>query len=98
MKVIAALFLVAILSGCSTVTGVVRDKPTGTPISSATINVGKSSTTSDAVGHYELVGSFLPGDTLIINAPGYNMYTRTLKGSAGTKNFEDIELTPKKYN
>jgi hypothetical protein len=95
MKYLASFLLISILAGCASVTGVVRDKPTGTPISSATINVNRSSTTTDAVGHYKLMGSFVRGDTLMVNAPGYNMYTHTLRDF---NEIVDIELTPKNHN
>lgn len=96
LKVLVATFAL-LLSGCSTVSGVVRDKQTSTPISSATVTVMRvsSSTTTDAVGHYQLQGAFVPGDTLMVNAPGYNIYTGSLKTS-GPQEIIDIDLVPKK--
>ena len=42
-----------VLVGCSTVVrGVVRDKPTGNPLSSATISIGESNATTNAIGAY----------------------------------------------
>ena len=35
----------------------------------------------------------MPGDTVMINAPGYNIYTRTVKS---TNEIVDIELIEKK--
>ncbi|PSW05649.1 carboxypeptidase regulatory-like domain-containing protein [Photobacterium lipolyticum] len=86
-----------VLTGCSSVIGVVRDKNTSTPISSATVTVMRTSTTTttDAVGHYKLAGMFIPGDTMMINAPGYNIYTGTLRNGAGQE-FIDVDLVPKK--
>lgn len=85
-----------IIAGCSSVSGVVRDKETSTPISSATVTVvnRSSSTTTDAVGHYKLMGAFLPGDTLMVNAPGYNIYSGSIQSSQDQ--IVDIELVPKK--
>ena len=79
----------------SSVQGVVRDKETSTPISSATVTVVRTSnsTLTDAVGYYNLTGMFIPGDTLMINAPSYNIYTGTLKN--GSREFIDIDLVPK---
>ncbi|WP_075767165.1 carboxypeptidase regulatory-like domain-containing protein [Photobacterium proteolyticum] len=94
-RFLAAITLV-VLSGCSSVVGVVRDKNTSTPVSSATVTVIRTSTTTttDAVGHYMLSGMFISGDTIMINAPGYNIYTGTLKSGAG-KEFIDVDLVPK---
>jgi len=79
----------------SSVQGVVRDKETSTPISAATVTVVRTSnsTLTDAVGYYNLTGMFIPGDTLMINAPSYNIYTGTLKN--GSREFIDIDLVPK---
>jgi hypothetical protein len=52
----------------------------------------QNSTVTDAVGHYLLTGMFIPGGTLMINAPSYNISTQTLKSS---QNYIDIELVPK---
>ncbi|MCD9523930.1 hypothetical protein GLP14_13985 [Photobacterium carnosum] len=92
---ISAAFL--FLAGCSSVVGVVRDKTTSTPISSATVTVMRtsSSTTTDAIGHYNLSGMFIPGDTMMVNAPGYNIYTGTLTKGSGQE-IIDIDLVSKK--
>ncbi len=90
----AALSLIAfILTACSSVQGVVRDKPTGTPIPSAHINIKSSSAITNAMGHYRITGPFLPGDTMMVNAPGYNIYTQSLKSQ---NDIIDVDLSPKK--
>ncbi|WP_372713585.1 carboxypeptidase regulatory-like domain-containing protein [Ilyobacter sp.] len=88
--------ILTVLTGCSSVQGVVRDKETSTTISAATVTVVRTSnsTLTDAVGHYNLSGLFIPGDTLMINAPSYNIYTGTLKNA--TREFIDVDLVPKK--
>lgn len=83
--------LLAVLSGCTTVQGVVRDKPTGNPIPSANVTIKDKSGTTDAMGAYKVSGSFEPSDTMMINAPGYHIYTKSL----GEKVIHDIELTPR---
>lgn len=90
---ISAFFL---LTACSSVTGVVRDKETLTPISSATVTIPRvnSSTTTNAVGNYKLMGAFISGDTIMVNAPGYNIYTGTIRNAQNE--IMDIELVPKK--
>ncbi|MDP8080175.1 carboxypeptidase regulatory-like domain-containing protein [Phocoenobacter skyensis] len=59
--------------------GTVRDKDSGEPISSAVVTVNKNMATTDGFGHYRLVGYFMPGDTMIINAPSYNIHTLSIK-------------------
>ncbi|NOQ93404.1 MAG: hypothetical protein GQ547_02080 [Methylophaga sp.] len=81
-----------ILSACSNIQGVVRDRGTGTPIPSALVQINKDSASTDALGHYQILGSFLPGDTMMINAPGYNIYTKTVKS---TNEIVDIDLSKK---
>ncbi|MFB9934752.1 carboxypeptidase regulatory-like domain-containing protein [Photobacterium aphoticum] len=95
-KIVFASAVLMALTGCSSVVGVVRDKNTSTPISSATVTVMRTSTSTltDAVGHYALSGMFIPGDTMMINAPGYNIYTGTLRKGVGTE-FIDVDLVPK---
>jgi uncharacterized protein YceK len=92
-KIVIGIVL-TVLTGCSSVQGVVKDRETSSPISSATVMVTRTqnSTVTDAVGHYSLTGMFIPGDTLMINAPSYNISTQTLKSS---QNYIDIELVPK---
>jgi hypothetical protein len=80
------------LVGCgSVVQGVVRDKMTGNPISSASVSIGDESTTTNTYGIYELSVSTKPSSTLLINAPSYFMYTESL----GDKLIHDIELVPR---
>lgn len=81
------------MSACSSMQGVVRDKETGTPIPSAHVKVNRDSTTTDALGHYRVTGAFIPGDTMMVNAPGYNIYTRTVKS---TNEIVDVDLIEKK--
>jgi len=88
-KVIAISALAVFLSACSNLQGVVRDKDTGTPVPSAYIKVRQATGTSDAMGAYKVTGSFVPGDTLMVNAPGYNIYTQSVKS---TNEIIDVEL------
>ncbi|UTW12810.1 carboxypeptidase regulatory-like domain-containing protein [Marinobacterium rhizophilum] len=81
-----------ILSACSSMQGVVRDKETGTPIPSAHIVINRDSGTTNALGSYHVTGTFIPGDTMLINAPGYNIYTRTVKS---TNEIVDVDLSKK---
>lgn len=90
-KFCLALSLVSVVSGCTTVQGVVRDKPTGNPISSANVTIKNVNATTNAMGAYSLSGPFLPQDTMMINAPGYHIYTKSL----GRDTIHDIELTPR---
>ena len=90
-KLLMALPLVAFLGGCTTVSGVVRDKPTGNPISSAAVTINNVSTTTNAMGSYSVTGPFIPQHVIFVNAPGYNIYTK----SVGNQNIHDIELTPR---
>ena len=92
MKKISLLITALILSGCSSLQGVVRDKSTGTPIPSAHVTVKQYSAITNAIGHYEVRGAFIPGDTIMINAPGYNIYTQTVKS---TREIVDVDLTSK---
>lgn len=80
------------LSACSTMQGVVRDKETGTPIPSAHVVINRDSGTTNALGRYVVQGSFIPGDTMLVNAPGYNIYTRSVRAS---HEIVDIELSKK---
>lgn len=81
-----------ILSGCgSVVQGVVRDKPTGNPISSASVTVEDEVAVTNAMGVYELNVSVKPSSTIFVNAPGYYLYTESL----GDQLIHDIELVPR---
>jgi len=92
-KVVTIALLTIFLSACSNLQGVVRDKETGTPIPSAYVKVNRDSGVTDALGHYKVVGAFIPGDTMMVNAPGYNIYTQTIKS---TNEIIDVDLTKKK--
>jgi predicted small secreted protein len=91
-KTIVVSIMSLFLTACSSLQGVVRDKDTGSPIPSAYITVNRDSGTTNGLGHYELVGAFIPGDTMMVNAPGYNIYTQTIKT---TNEIIDIDLTKK---
>lgn len=87
-----------VLVGCSTVVrGVVRDKPTGNPLSSATISIGESNATTNAIGAYELKTRVKPASVLLINAPGYFMYSASVgrRGDEGSELVRDVELVPR---
>ncbi len=95
-KKITSLGLVALLTllgGCSSIPiqGVVRDKPTGNPISSASVSVGDESAVTDAMGSYHLDISDI-NQTMVVNAPGYFIYTKTI----GQETVNDIDLVPRK--
>ncbi len=82
--------LLTVVTACSSIQGVVRDKPTGSPISSATVTVGSNSTTTDAMGAYHLPTPE-PEEAMVVNAPGYNVYTKTV----GEDKIHDIDLVPR---
>ena len=87
-----ALVSALALSGCgSVVQGVVRDKPTGNPISSASVTIDDEVAVTNAMGVYELSVSAKPSSVIYVNAPGYFMYTESL----GDKLIHDIELVPR---
>ncbi|MDD2725366.1 MAG: hypothetical protein PHH59_15275 [Methylovulum sp.] len=90
---VAIVALLALVAGCSSIpiNGVVRDKPTGTPISSATVTIGEKTTATDAMGSYHLDISGTK-DAMIVNAPGYFIYTKTI----GEATIHDIDLVPRK--
>ena len=90
-KFLGAAATVAMLVGCSTVQGVVRNKYTGTPVAAAVVTVDKSSTSTNGFGHYYMQGSFLPGDTMMVNASCYDIYTGSI---TSTSEIKDINLTP----
>jgi hypothetical protein len=92
------LLLLVLGAGCSTtVRGVVRDKPTGNPLSSATVAIGERSGTTNAFGAYEVRARVKPASLLIINAPGYFMYSASVgkKSDAVCELVGDVELTPR---
>ena len=81
------------LTGCSSVQGVVRDKTTGSPVPSAVVTIGNRSGTSNATGYYRVSTLGTPGQTVLVDAPGYNIYSETIKPDS--PDIIDIELTPK---
>jgi hypothetical protein len=89
LSLLAGVALAAASLGCGTmVRGVIRDKPTGNPISSATVSIGKSNATTNAIGAYELKTDIESSSILLINAPGYFLYS----ASVGKRSDEDDEL------
>lgn len=85
-------------AGCSTIVrGVVRDKPTGNPLSSVTISIGDRNATTNAIGVYELKADVEPKSVLLVNAPGYFLYTASVgrKKDEGGDLVRDIELVPR---
>lgn len=92
MKKIFAVFILIIITGCSTVQGVIRDKETGTPVPSAHVVINRDSGSTDALGYYKVTGAFTIGDRMMVNAPGYHIYTRTIKN---INEIIDIDLTSK---
>lgn len=98
MRLSSLLFIGLAMVGCSTtVRGVVRDKPTGNPLSSATISVGEHSAVTNAVGAYELTARIKPSSVLLINAPGYFLYSASVakRGDEGGELVRDVELVPR---
>jgi predicted small secreted protein len=91
-KVICVAVAAVVLAGCSTVQGVVRDRYSGSPIAAAVVTVDNTTASTNGMGHYSLQGSFLPGDTMMVNAPCYNIYTGTI---TSTNEIKDVNLTPK---
>ena len=89
-KIISLSILALFLSACSSMQGVVRDKDSGTPIPSALIKINRSNATTDALGHYKIMGPFVPGDTMMVNAAGYNIYTKTV---TAIHEIADIDLS-----
>lgn len=84
--------------GCgSVVRGIVRDKPTGNPLSSASVVVGDRSATTNAVGAYEVRVDLDARSTLTVNAPGYFMYSASVakRGDEGDYVVRDVELVPR---
>lgn len=92
-KALAVSVAVLLLSACTSMQGVVRDKETGTPVASALVQIEQYDGSTDALGRYKVTGAFVPGDTMMVNAPGYNIYTRSVKSAT---EIVDVELTKKK--
>lgn len=96
----AVLVTTAVLAmgGCATtIRGIVRDKPTGNPLSSASVAVGDQTGTTNAVGAYVLSVRVKPASALLVNAPGYFMYSASVAktGSEGGEIVRDVELVPR---
>ena len=94
----AASSLALLVAGCSTtIHGVVRDKPTGSPVASASVGVGKNNARTNEIGAYELTCDVEPDAELIVNAPGYFLYTESVgkRESEGRDLVRDVELVPK---
>jgi hypothetical protein len=94
----AAALLTATGLGCSTtIHGVVRDKPTGNPLSSASVAIGEANATTNAMGAYTLEARVKPSSVLVINAPGYFMYSASVakRGDEGSELVRDVELAPR---
>lgn len=95
---LAAGAILAASLGCSTtVRGVIRDKPTGNPLASATVQVGESTATTNGFGAYVLDARVKPSSLLIINAPGYFMYSASVakRNDEGGDLIRDVELAPR---
>lgn len=98
LRRIAPLFIALALAGCSTtIRGVVRDKPTGNPLSSASVAVGEQSGITNAHGAYVLSARVKPASILLINAPGYFEYSASVakRGDEGGEIVRDVELVPR---
>lgn len=92
LKTLEICTVLLAVTGCGQVVqGVVRDKPTGNPIASATVTIGDDSTTTNGMGIYKLNTSAEPASTIVVNTPGYFMYSE----SVGDKLIHDIELVPR---
>lgn len=95
---IAASLLLAVL-GCGTVVrGVIRDKPTGNPIGSASVSADDKNATTNAFGIYVLEGvDVKPSTVLMVNAPGYFLYSASVNRTRndGDEIVRDVELVPK---
>jgi hypothetical protein len=96
MRVFLGVLLLAV--GCSnTINGVVRDKPTGNPLSSASVAVGERSATTNAMGAFKLKARIKPASILVVNAPGYFMYSASVakRSDEGGHLVRDVELVPR---
>jgi len=94
----AVFVLLLLVQGCSTtIRGVIRDKPTGNPLSSASVAVGDRSAVTDAVGAYVLSARVKPASALMVNAPGYFMYSASVakRSDEGGEIVRDVELVPR---
>lgn len=97
-QILAALLLAAAAAGCgTTIRGVIRDKPTGNPLPSVMVTVGKDNATTNAMGVYELrTDEVTPASVLVVNAPGYFMFTESVwRRDEGREVVRDVELVPR---
>lgn len=95
---IAAVLLVIGGIGCGiTIHGVVRDKPTGNPLSSASVAVGDKNAVTNANGIYTLQVDVSPASVLTVNAPGYFIYSASVakRSDEGDEIVRDVELVPR---
>ncbi len=96
---LTAAFLLVAVGGCGAVIrGVVRDKPTGNPIGSASVAAEDKSATTNAYGVYVLRDvDVKPSTVLMINAPGYFLYSASVNknNNDGDEIVRDVELVPK---
>lgn len=92
MRTMGIALIALLVSACSSVQGVVRDKSTGSPIPSALVKIKENSASTDALGHYRVNGAFVAGDTMMVNAPGYNIFTQTLRSP---QEIIDVDLAPR---
>ena len=85
-------------AGCSTTLhGVIRDKPTGNPLSSVSVALGERSATTNALGVYELRARVKPSSAILVNAPGYFLYSASVakRSDEGGDIARDVELVPR---
>ena len=96
-----AIFALCFAGGCATtIRGVVRDKPTGNPISAASVSLGDNSSSNaltNALGAYVLRARIRPGAVLLVNAPSYFMYSASVArhNDEGRELERDVELVPR---
>jgi len=100
MKSVQVLLAFAALAatGCTTtIHGVIRDKPTGNPLSSVQVAVGDTNAMTNAMGAYVLKAEVKPSSTILVNAPGYFMYSASVAKhrDEGGEISRDVELVPR---
>lgn len=94
----ALISILFLASGCTTtIHGVIRDKPTGNPLSSVSVAIGEESATTNALGSYLLKAHVKPSSALLVNAPGYFMYSASVakRKDEGGEISRDVELVPR---
>lgn len=97
MRLTCALALLTISACSTTIHGVVRDKPTGNPLSSASVSIGEANAVTNAAGAFTIKARVKPATTLMINAPGYFLYSASVakRGDEGGELVRDVELVPR---